>query len=219
MNSPIPETIRDDAFASARWRMVWEQLQDRGISDVSVLEAMRRVPRHEFVPEHLRDAAYQDCALPLDHGQTISQPFIVAFMTEALEPKPEHRVLEVGTGCGYQAAVLSLLVEEVFSIEIIGTLATSAAQRLHTLGYDNVQVRHGDGHEGWPDKAPFDSVIAACAPEEIPRALIEQLREGGRMVIPVGARGTQDLIVLTKEEDSLQQTKAMQVRFVPMTGE
>ncbi len=218
MNPALHETTAGDAFASARWRMVGEQLQDRGISDTRVLDAMRRVPRQEFVPEHLCGMAYQDCALPLDHGQTISQPFIVAFMTEALEPRPEHRVLEIGTGCGYQAAVLSLLVKEVFSIEIIEALAVEAAERLCRLGYANVHVRHGDGHQGWPEMAPFDAIIATCAPEEIPDALAEQLREGGHMAIPVGGRGVQDLIVLTKGEGSLRQSKVMQVRFVPMTG-
>jgi protein-L-isoaspartate(D-aspartate) O-methyltransferase len=199
--------------------MVGEQLQDRGISDARVLDAMRRVPRQEFVPAHLREMAYQDCALPLDHGQTISQPFIVGFMTEALETTSDQRVLEVGSGCGYQAAVLSLLVKEVFSIEIVEALAIGAAERLRRLGYDNVQVRHGDGHLGWPERAPFDAIIATCAPKEIPEALVEQLREGGHMAIPVGHRGVQDLIVLTKEEGSLRQNKVMQVRFVPMTGQ
>jgi len=205
-------------FASVRRSMVKEQLQDRGVTDRRVLEAMRTVPRHEFVPEHLREVSYDDCALPLDHGQTISQPFIVAFMTEELELQPEHRVLEIGTGCGYQTAVLSLLAKEVFSIEIIEPLAQEAEQRLQRLGFTNVQVRCGDGHLGWPEQAPFDAVIVTCAPESIPAPLVEQLREGGRMMIPVGARGVQELILLTKEDGSLRQTKTMQVRFVPMTG-
>jgi protein-L-isoaspartate(D-aspartate) O-methyltransferase len=199
--------------------MVKEQLQDRGITDRRVLEAMRTVPRHEFVPEHLREVAYDDCALPLDHGQTISQPFIVAFMTEELELQPEHRVLEIGTGCGYQAAVLSLLAKEVFSIEIIEAMVQEAEQRLRRLGFTNVHVRCGDGHQGWPEQAPFDAVIVTCAPESIPTPLMEQLREGGRMMIPVGARGVQELILLVKEDGSLRQTKTMQVRFVPMTGD
>lgn len=218
MNPEPTDPTAADTFAAARRRMVRQQLQDRGITDTRVLEAMRAVPRHEFVPDHLRDAAYDDCALPLDHGQTISQPFIVAFMTEELELQPEHRVLEIGTGCGYQTAVLALLAREVFSIEIIEAMAQEAEQRLQRLGYRNVHVRCGDGHLGWPEQAMFDAVIVTCAPESIPAPLIDQLREGGRMMIPVGARGVQELLLLTKQEGELQEAKTMQVRFVPMTG-
>jgi protein-L-isoaspartate(D-aspartate) O-methyltransferase len=218
MNHELTEPMPDDAFAIARRRMVREQLQDRDIRDPRVLEAMRRVPRHFFLPEHLHNVAYDDCALPLEHGQTISQPFIVAFMTEELELEPEHRVLEIGTGCGYQTAVLAALAKEVFTIEIVEPLAKAAEQRLQKLGCANVHVRWGDGHLGWPEQAPFDAVIVTCAPESIPAPLISQLREGGRMMIPVGAKGVQELILLTKEDGELQQMKTMQVRFVPMTG-
>jgi protein-L-isoaspartate(D-aspartate) O-methyltransferase len=200
-------------------RMVREQIEQRGVSDPRVLAAMRTVPRDEFVPEVSRDQAWDDTALPIGHGQTISQPFIVAFMTEALAPEPHHRVLEIGTGCGYQAAVLSLLVQEVFTIEIVPGLAGEAAQRLARLGFENIHVRCGDGHRGWPEHAPFDAIIVACAPEEIPAALVEQLAEGGRMIIPVGGAGAQELVLLEKHDGMLSRQRVMQVRFVPMTGE
>lgn len=199
-------------------RMVREQLEARGISDPRVLTAMRTVPRHEFVPEDMRDRAYEDHALPIGWEQTISQPYIVAFMTEALESRPGHRVLEVGSGSGYQAAVLSLLVGEVCTIEIVEALATQAAETLRRLGYDNVRVRCGDGHRGWPEDAPFDSIIVTCAPDEIPVPLVEQLREGGRMIIPVGPRGAQELILLEKHGGAMRRRSVMRVAFVPMTG-
>lgn len=199
--------------------MVREQLQDRGVKDERVLEALRQVPREHFVPERMQGAAFEDCALPLDYGQTISQPFIVGFMTEALELRPEDRVLEIGTGCGYQTAVLAEIVKEVFSIEIVAPLAAEAAERLTKLGHANVHTRCGDGHAGWPEEAPFDAVMVTCAPEAVPAPLVEQLREGGRMMIPVGAPGVQELLLLTKEEGKLREFKTMQVRFVPMTGE
>ncbi|MCE9519698.1 MAG: protein-L-isoaspartate(D-aspartate) O-methyltransferase [Verrucomicrobia bacterium] len=199
-------------------RMVREQIAARGILDERVLMAMREVPRHEFVPDDLRDQAYEDRALPIGWEQTISQPYIVAFMTEALEPQPEHRVLEIGTGSGYQAAVLSLLVREVYTIEIVEPLAARAAETLRKLGYDNVEVRSGDGHCGWPEESPFDFIIVTCAPEEIPAPLVEQLREGGRMMIPVGASGAQELILLEKHRGVLRRKSVMRVAFVPMTG-
>ncbi len=199
-------------------RMVRDQIEARGISDPRVLKAMRAVPRHEFVPEDLRELAYEDRALPIGHEQTISQPYIVAFMTEALDPQPDHRVLEIGTGCGYQAAVLSLLVGEVCSIEIVEPLAARAAETLRRLGYDKVRVRCGDGHRGWPEAAPFDSIIVTCAPEQIPEPLVEQLGEGGRMIIPVGPHGAQELVRLEKQGGALRRTSVMRVAFVPMTG-
>lgn len=199
-------------------RMMHEQIEARGISNPGVLNAMRAVPRHEFVPEDLRDQAYEDRALPIGWDQTISQPYIVAVMTEALDPEPEHRVLEIGSGSGYQAAVLSLLVHEVCTIEIVEQLAARAAATLHRLGYDNVRVRSGDGHLGWSDDAPFDSIIVTCAPENIPAPLVEQLREGGRMIIPVGERGAQELILLEKLGGALRRQSVMRVAFVPMTG-
>ena len=199
--------------------MVREQLQERGITDARVLKAMRCVPRHEFVPEAQRGAAYDDHAMPIGFGQTISQPFIVGFMTESLELEPDHRVLEIGTGCGYQAAVLSMLAKEVFGIEIVEPLAARAAKTLRHLGFRNVHVRCGDGHLGWPESAPFDAIIVTCAPEEIPEQLVEQLVEGGRMMIPLGSQEkAQELLLLKKIDGVLSRQRVMQVRFVPMTG-
>ena len=179
---------------------------------------MDRVPRHLFVPENLRHLAYANHPLPIGHDQTISQPAIVAFMSQLLEPQPTDRVLEIGTGSGYQAAVLAELGLEVFTIELIGELATTAEARLRELGYDRIHVRHGDGYLGWPEEAPFDKVIVTAAPEEIPEALVEQLRIGGRMVVPVGPAGTvQQLTLLEKGEDGqVRVTEVLSVRFVPM---
>jgi protein-L-isoaspartate(D-aspartate) O-methyltransferase len=210
-----------DDFAAARERMVETQLASRvrGITSPRVLQAMRDVPRHEFVPEELRPFAYDDRPLPIGHGQTISQPFIVAFMTEALDPKPGHRVLEVGTGSGYQAAVLARLVKEVFSIEIVEPLAKSAISTLERLGVKNVRVRAGDGYKGWAEAAPFDSIIVTCAPDHVPQPLVDQLKEGGRMIIPVGERVAQELYLLEKSGGQLKRRAVLPVRFVPMTGE
>ncbi len=209
-----------DAFAKARQRMVDEQITAPGrkIQDARVAAAMRAVPRHEFVPAERRDEAYDDHPLPIGHNQTISQPFIVAFMTEQLKPKPGDKVLEIGTGSGYQAAVLAGLVAEVYSIEIVDELARQATATLKRLGYQNVQVRSGDGYSGWPEKAPFDSIIVTCAPENVPRALVEQLKEGGRMVIPVGEMHDQTLYLMEKRGDALEKKAVLAVRFVPMTG-
>ena len=206
-------------FAIARVRMVREQLAARGITDARVLSAMTRVPRHEFVPPGLRAQAYEDGPLPIGHGQTISQPYIVAFMTEALGPKPTDRVLEVGTGSGYQAAVLSGLVAEVYSIEIVGPLARRAEANLKELGYRNVKVRAGDGYLGWPEAAPFDAIIVTCAPEAVPQALVDQLKVEGRMIIPVGrTSGAQELYLLRKRAKGLETQAVLPVRFVPMVG-
>lgn len=200
--------------------MVDEQIEARGVRDRRVIAAMRAVPRHRFVPEASRSRAYDDGPLSIGHGQTISQPYVVAFMTERLAPKPTDRVLEIGTGSGYQAAVLSTLVAEVYTIEIVEPLATRAAAVLAELGYGNVHVRAGDGYRGWPEHAPFDAVIVTCAPEDVPRPLVEQLRDGGRMIIPVGpAGGAQELVVLEKRGDDVTRTAVLPVRFVPMTGE
>src|SRR6516225_8990935 len=206
-------------FSAARQRMVEEQLAapDRGIKNRLVLEAMSTVPRHEFVPESLRKFAYRDEPLPIGYGQSISQPFVVAFMTEQLDPKPTDRVLEIGTGSGYQAAVLSRLVTEVYTIEIIEPLARRAEADLKRLGYDNVKVLAGDGYRGWPDHAPFDAIIVTCAPDHIPQPLVEQLRDGGRMVIPVGALENQQLYLLQKHGTKVEQQAVLPVRFVPMT--
>ena len=211
----------DERFDLPRQRMVAEQLASPGrdITNARVLAAMGKVPRHEFVPERLRSQAYQDCPLPIGHGQTISQPYIVAFMTERLEPKPTDRVLEIGTGSGYQAAVLAELVAQVYTIEIIEDLARQAAADLKRLGYTNVHVRVGDGYKGWPEAAPFDAIIVTCAPEKVPPLLIEQLKDGGRMIIPVGPTWDQELVLLCKHGDKVEQRAVLPVRFVPMTGQ
>jgi protein-L-isoaspartate(D-aspartate) O-methyltransferase len=200
--------------------MVQEQLAGpgRGIKNRSVLDAMAAVPRHEFVPENLRKLAYEDEPLSIGFGQTISQPFIVAFMIEKLDPKPADRILEIGTGSGYQAAVLSRLVAEVYSIEILEPLAKQATANLKRLGYLNVKVLTGDGYKGWPEHAPFDGIVVTCAPDHIPQPLVDQLRDGGRMIIPVGSPGMQELFLLRKRGTKVEQTAVLPVRFVPMTG-
>jgi protein-L-isoaspartate(D-aspartate) O-methyltransferase len=218
-----PEASADpdaDDFVSARRDMVREQLLrgGRDISDEAVVTAMSRVPRHQFVPEHLKSRAYNDCALSVGWGQTISQPYIVAFMTEQLKLRPGDSVLEIGTGSGYQTAILAELAAQVFSIEIVPELAEGAAAVLNGLGYTNVHLRLGDGHNGWPEAAPFDGIIGTCAPDEVPEALVEQLAEGGRMVIPVGGRGRQNIIVLRKCGGRLDSRAVLPVQFVPMTG-
>ena len=201
-----------------RWTMVRDQIEARGVHHTGVLKAMRAVPRHELVPAEARPWAYRDHPLSIGYRQTISQPYIVALMTELLAPEPHHRVLEIGTGSGYQAAVLSRLVAEVFSIEIVEPLARRAAADLERLGYDNVTVIAGDGYRGLPDEAPFDGVIVTAAPPYIPEPLVEQLKPGGRMVIPVGER-YQELKLLVKSESGIEEREVIPVRFVPMTGE
>ena len=210
----------DDSFAIPRQRMVTEQLAGPGgnITNALVLAAMRKVPRHEFVPERLRAQAYWDCPLPIGYDQTISQPFIVAFMTEQLEPKPSDKVLEVGTGSGYQAAVLAEVTAKVYTIEIIEGLAERAEATLKRLGYTNVFVRAGDGYKGWPEAAPFDAIIVTCAPENVPPPLVAQLKEGGRMIIPVGSAWNQELVLLRRQDGKLERSAVLPVRFVPMTG-
>jgi protein-L-isoaspartate(D-aspartate) O-methyltransferase len=201
-----------------RTLMIESQLRSRGIQSEAVLEAMGRIPREEFVPAEQRRHAYDDGPLPIGHGQTISQPYIVALMTELLEPSPTDKVLEIGTGSGYQAAILGKLVKEVYSMEIVEPLALRAAETLAGLGIDNVHVRAGDGYLGWPEAAPFDSIIVTCAPDHVPRPLIDQLREGGRLIIPVGERGgVQKLIRLTKSGGKVSQDEVLDVRFVPLT--
>ena len=201
--------------------MVREQLLSPvyHITNADVLAAMGKVPRHRFVPDEIRQRSYDDCALPIGHGQTISQPFIVAFMTQQLEPKPMDRVLEIGTGSGYQAAVLAELVQEVCSIEIVEALAQRATADLPQLDYPNIHVRAGDGYQGWPEAAPFDAIIVTCAPEQVPQPLIEQLKPGGRMIIPVGPEWDQNLVLFRKEGDCLAERAVLPVRFVPMTGQ
>jgi protein-L-isoaspartate(D-aspartate) O-methyltransferase len=218
-SSPPPTVAEEAAFESARARMVRDQIAARGIRDPRVLAAMARVPRHAFVPAAQRSLAYEDGPLPIGQGQTISQPYIVAFMTEALAPRPQDRVLEVGTGSGYQAAVLSCLVAEVYTIEIVPALARRAEADLHRLGFRNVRIRQGDGALGWPGAAPFDAVIVTCAPERVPGTLVDQLKEGGRMIVPVGpANGVQELYLLRKGPGGLEIQAVLPVRFVPMVG-
>jgi protein-L-isoaspartate(D-aspartate) O-methyltransferase len=204
--------------AEAREAMVRDQIEARDVRDPRTLRAMREVPRHEFVPPQLRGEAYADHPLPIGHRQTISQPYIVAFMTEALGLTGSERVLEIGTGSGYQAAVLAEIVEEVYSIEIVEPLAREAGERLARLGYANVHVRAGDGYGGWPERAPFDAIIVTAAAPRIPEPLKQQLKDGGRMVLPVGD-DFQELIVVTRRGDSYEQSSVLPVRFVPMTGE
>ena len=192
---------------------------ERGIVDARVLAAMRKVPRERFVPENLRERSYGDHPLPIGYDQTISQPYIVAFMTEQLRPRAEDRVLEIGTGSGYQAAILAELVKEVYSIEIVEPLARSAEATLAQLGYKNVHVKAGDGYKGWPEHAPFDAVMVTCAPDHIPQPLVDQLKEGGRMMIPVGKAGAQELFWLQKKDGKMKRQSVIPVRFVPMTGE
>lgn len=199
--------------------MIERQLCGRGIRDPRVLRVMRSVPREKFVPKELRNSAYDDRPLPIGYGQTISQPFIVAFMTEQLQPKKDQRVLEIGTGSGYQAAVLSDLVAEVYTIEIVRPLAERAGAVLSELGYKNVHVKAGDGYKGWPEHAPFDAIIVTAAPNHVPPPLVAQLKEGGRMVIPVGEKGSQRLYLLEKRSGQVRQTAVIPVRFVPLTRE
>ena len=199
--------------------MVQQQLVVRGINNEGVLAAMGKVPREEFVPLELRTETYEDGPLPIGHGQTISQPYIVAFMTERLRAKPSDRVLEIGTGSGYQAAILAELVSEVYSIEIVEPLARTAETTLQRLGYKNVNVKVGDGYKGWPEAAPFDAIIVTCAPDKVPQPLIDQLKDGGRMVIPVGERFAQELYLLEKKNGQLKESVTLPVRFVPMGGE
>ena len=212
------ERTRDSILTDARLRMVDYQIAARGIKNKRVLAAMKTVKRHLFVPAEYRALAYEDQPLPIEHDQTISQPYIVGLMTELAGIDSTEKVLEIGTGSGYQAAVLSELAKQVFTIEIVKPLADSSKALLERLGYDNVTVRAGDGFVGWPEEAPFDAVIVTCAPEEIPPALIEQLADGGRLVIPVGDFW-QELMLLTKEGDKITRKSVELVRFVPMTGE
>jgi protein-L-isoaspartate(D-aspartate) O-methyltransferase len=217
------QSIENDTLFSQllRQAMIENQIIDRGVSDERVIKAMADVPRHLFVKESLRDLAYADGPLPIGYNQTISQPYIVAYMTEILQPDTHHTVLEVGTGSGYQAAILSKLVHHVYSIEIITELGKEAADRLERLGYDNVTVRIGDGYKGWEKHAPFDRIIVTAAPEQIPEKLVEQLKPGGRMVLPVGETFLgQDMLVVKKDKTGQVTTQeTIPVRFVPMIHE
>jgi protein-L-isoaspartate(D-aspartate) O-methyltransferase len=213
----LPRAEGVKGFAAARERMVAEQIEARGVRDPRVLEALRRVPRHEFVLEEDRARAYGDGPLAIGHGQTISQPYIVALMTALAAPEPGDRALEIGTGSGYQAALLAELAGEVYSIEIVEPLAKRAATTLSHLGYE-VKLRHGDGYRGWPEAAPFDVIVVTAAPERVPPALLQQLAQGGRLVIPVGDR-YQELEIHRRTPDGIEVERVLAVRFVPMTGE
>lgn len=208
-----------DDFVALRNAMVKEQIFDRGIRLPHVLRAMANVPRHEFVSRELIGKAYEDSPLPIGHGQTISQPYMVALMTELACPNLLDRVLEIGTGCGYQAAVLAEVAQQVFTIEIVESLATDAEERLARLGYHNVQVRHGDGYQGCPEQAPFDAILLAAAPEKIPAPLLEQLAVGGRMVVPVGTNDQALWLIERNAVGEFKRSRIASVRFVPMTGE
>ena len=220
--SPVqgqPSNAANDIYAAAREQLVRDRIESAGVKNARVLRAMRETPRHEFVAQAHRSRAYLDMALPIGDAQTISSPFIVAWMTEAIDPQPTDKVLEIGTGSGYQAAVLSPLAAEVYTIEIVKPLGEKAADVLETLGYENVHVRVGDGFLGWPEEAPFDKIIVTCSPESVPQPLIDQLREGGKMIIPVGERYQQTLYLLTKKEGKLEQAALQPTLFVPMTGQ
>ncbi|MBN1512678.1 MAG: protein-L-isoaspartate(D-aspartate) O-methyltransferase [Phycisphaerae bacterium] len=231
---PAPPTSRPTTSAPAEWprprtderkiereRMARQQIEFRGVKDDNVLEAMRNVPRHWFVPTDQSRYAYADTPLPIGEGQTISQPYIVALMTEGLGVKPEHKVLEIGTGSGYQAAVLNELTPHVYTIEIVEPLAKRAAETFKDRGYTSIQARCGDGYAGWAEAAPFDAIIVTCAPTRIPQPLVDQLKPGGKICIPVGREHeSQRLTLVTKREDGLLEYKTLEdVRFVPMTGE
>lgn len=214
----VPDRGKTDMFADRRREMVEHQIKGRGVVDQKVLTAMLRVPRERFVPEHLRERAYDDGPLPIGEGQTISQPYIVAYMTEQLRLKGGEKVLEIGTGSGYQAAVLAEIVREVYTIEIIEVLSLSAQKVLGDLGYKNIRFKVGDGYFGWKEQAPFDAIIITAAPFEIPSPLIEQLRVGGRLIAPVGDT-YQELLLITRTEEGILREPLIPVVFVPMRGE
>jgi protein-L-isoaspartate(D-aspartate) O-methyltransferase len=205
-------------FSMSRLEMVRKQIEARGVHDVRVLEAMKKIPRHKFVPEKIQEQAYSDRPLPIGEDQTISQPYIVALMSQLLELKGNEKVLEIGTGSGYQAAVLAELAKEVYTIEIIPILAERADKILDDMGYGRISIKQGDGYQGWPEKAPFDAIIVTCAPTKVPKPLQEQLKEGGRMVIPVGRWPNQTLYHMVKRNGILVEQPVIPVLFVPMTG-
>lgn len=216
----LPDQLAGDDYAARRDAMVDRQLAARGVRSATVLDAMRAVPREEFVPANVRGLAYQDSPLPIGSGQTISQPYIVAFMLEALSLRGGERVLEVGAGSGYAAAVLGQIAEQVYALERIAELAARAAETIARLGYDNVEIRHGDGTRGWPEHAPFDGIVVAAGGREIPEALRRQLRIGGRLVIPVGRQATfQELLRITRlDEEEFTEENLAAVRFVPLVS-
>ncbi|MBS3732054.1 MAG: protein-L-isoaspartate(D-aspartate) O-methyltransferase [Desulfobacterales bacterium] len=209
----------ENDFRRQRMEMIRQQIKSRGIDDPEILAAFEKVKRHRFVPERVKKFAYQDRPLPIGEGQTISQPYIVALMTSVIDPGQTDKVLEIGTGSGYQAAILAELCKQVYTIEIIGSLGKKARQTLSDLGYDNVAVKIGDGYKGWPEHAPYDAIIVTCAPTEVPEPLKDQLAEGGRLVIPVGENYDQNLVLFEKKEDRLLKKNIIPVLFVPMVDE
>ena len=209
---------QDDKYTGSREKMVEDQIENRGISNQPTLDAMKKVPRHKFVPPYLLDRAYDDGPLPIGYGQTISQPYIVAYMTAVIDPKPGQKILEIGTGSGYQAAVLAEIIDSVFTIEIVTELYKSSEKRLKELGYKNVLCKNADGYYGWKKYAPFDAIIVTAAAEYIPPPLIEQLKDGGKMIIPVGSPFlNQTLILVEKNGEEITTTSLLPVRFVPFT--
>ena len=221
-----PKPQAEDKWAQERRQMVERYVQGKGVLDLRtpvtdkrVIQAMLKVPRHEFIPERLRFRAYDDWPVDIGEGQTISAPYIVAFMTEQLKLQPTDKVLEIGTGSGYQAAILAEIIKQVYSIEIVEVLGKRARQTLDRLGYKSIHTRIGDGYRGWPEHAPFDAIIVTCAPDHVPQPLRDQLREGGRMIIPVGKLWAQELYLLEKREGEITQKAVLPVVFVPMTGE
>ena len=208
----------EDMYEKMRFSMVKDQIENRGIKNENVLNALKKVPRHNFVPKHLRRYAYSDEPLPIGEEQTISQPYIVAYMTEKLNLKSTDKVLEIGTGSGYQAAILAEIVDSVYTIEIVDVLARQAKETLTTLEYENVFVKSGDGYKGWPEYAPFNAIIITAAPTKIPQPLVDQLAIGGKLILPLGDY-SQDLVLIQKNEQGVSQQTLLPVRFVPMTGE
>ncbi len=211
--------LDEEKWTVERDKMVSTQIEARGVRDLRVLQAMRDVKRHIFVPDDMKTRAYTDNPLPVGYGQTISQPYIVAFMTEALETKEEHNILEIGTGCGYQSAVIASIVKGVYTVEIVEELYKKSSELLQKSGYLNVKCKYGDGYEGWPEYAPFDGVIITAAPPRLPVNLFEQLKVGGKMIVPVGGGWHQELKSITKKPEGLYTEFLLDVRFVPMIGE
>ncbi len=212
-------TLDDDPYRTKREIMVEKQIVARGIKDKKVINALLKVPRHKFVPEEYKHLAYEDGPLPIGYDQTISQPYIVAYMTEVLELNENNKILEIGTGSGYQAAILAEICKEVYTIEIVPELAERAKKIIDELGYKNIFIKIGDGYKGWPEKAPFDAIIVTCSPTNIPKPLVEQLSENGRMIIPVGEWYNQQLLLLRKKNGKKIKENLLPVRFVPMVNE
>ena len=219
MDNGEENVARENRFAAARREMVETQLRRRDITSARVLDVLARAPRHKFVPDEAVDGAYEDHPLPIGHGQTISQPYIVALMTQLVAPQPGDRALDIGAGSGYQAAVLAELCKEVYSIEIVEPLARDAAERLRGLGHKNITVRAGDGYQGWKEHAPFDVIVVAAAPDHVPQPLVEQLAPGGRMVLPVGGYPQRLTLIRRDRDGKLHRSTVAPVMFVPMTGE